>query len=162
MSPPALKPTNPQDSTRGSASPQGEARRNAPARRSKANAAPGRTTGGGGRGGVTKPNHPTHRIPAPQTPAAAQAERRRPYIRSQMQHKPFDAAPCRAVLPRPRFVRSVLFPNDEGVHSFFLFERRSISLRRLPRFEWSDAHAPVSAAAFHRAGRYVGRVAAFA
>ena len=34
---------------RGSASPQGEARRQAPPRQSEANAAAGRTTGGGGR-----------------------------------------------------------------------------------------------------------------
>ena len=46
---PAPPPTNPQASTRGSASPKGEARREAPARQSEANAAPGRTTGGGGR-----------------------------------------------------------------------------------------------------------------
>jgi len=38
----------------GSASPQGEARREAPPRRSIANAAAGRITGGGGRGGVSQ------------------------------------------------------------------------------------------------------------
>ncbi len=51
---------------------------NAPARQSEANAAPGRITGGGGRGGSIKPYHPPHPKPAPQTPAAAQAERRHP------------------------------------------------------------------------------------
>ena len=49
----------------GSASPKGEARREAPARRSKANAAPGRITGGGGRGGASKPYHATHPTPPP-------------------------------------------------------------------------------------------------
>jgi len=39
----------PLQAMRGSASPKGEARREAPARQSKANAAPGRITGGGGR-----------------------------------------------------------------------------------------------------------------
>ncbi len=78
---------------RGSASPKGEARREAPARQSKANAAPGRITGGGGRGGSIKPHHPTRPTPRPPntrgsqsrtvtprppTPAAAPAERRHP------------------------------------------------------------------------------------
>ncbi len=64
----------PPPSTRGSASPQGEARRER--RRqggAQANAAPGRITGGGGRGGAIKPYHPRHPRPAPRTPAAAQA-----------------------------------------------------------------------------------------
>ncbi len=51
---------------------------NAPARQSAANAAPGRTTGGGGRGGSIKPYDATHRRSAPPTPAAAQAARRHP------------------------------------------------------------------------------------
>ncbi len=63
----------------------------APARQSEANAAPGRITGGGGRGGVTKPYHAAHPRPAPQHPR---------------QHKPFgsapsDAAPCRAFFRAP-------------------------------------------------------------
>ena len=40
----------------------------APARQSEANAAPGRITGGGGRGGVTKPYHAAHPRPPPQHP----------------------------------------------------------------------------------------------
>jgi hypothetical protein len=52
----------------GSASPKGEARREAPARQSEANAAPGRITGGGGRGGSTKPYPPTHPRSAAQHP----------------------------------------------------------------------------------------------
>ena len=51
---------------------------NAPARRSKANAAPGRITGGGGRGGAIKPYHPSHPRPAPLTPAAARAGTAKP------------------------------------------------------------------------------------
>jgi hypothetical protein len=62
----------------GSASPRGEARREAPARRSAATAAPGRITGGGGRGGVDKPYHPTHPRPDPPTSAAARARRAKP------------------------------------------------------------------------------------
>ncbi len=38
---------------------------NAPARRSAATAAPGRITGGGGRGGSIKPHHPSHPTPRP-------------------------------------------------------------------------------------------------
>ncbi|MGB5524139.1 MAG: hypothetical protein WBM96_16345, partial [Polyangiales bacterium] len=59
----------------GSASPQGEAWREAPARQSEAIAAPGRITGGGGRGGVNRPYQATHRRPALPTPAAARPVR---------------------------------------------------------------------------------------
>jgi len=75
----------------GSASPKGEARREAPARQSQANAAPGRTTGGGGRGGVNKPYEATHPRPAPPTSAAARPVRRTPASRSA---EPRYAASC--------------------------------------------------------------------
>ena len=67
---------------------------NAPARQSEANAAPGRITGGGGRGGVTKPNQVTHPPPAPQTPAAAQAARRCPVRRTPTSRSPRPGMPC--------------------------------------------------------------------
>jgi len=51
---------------------------NAPASLSEAQGAPGRTTGGGGRGGVNEPYPTTHPRPDPPTPAAARAVRRRP------------------------------------------------------------------------------------
>ena len=54
----------------GSASPKGEARRNAPPRRSKATAAPGRTTGGvGGRCNQTRPQ--AHQPPPHHTRGSA-------------------------------------------------------------------------------------------
>jgi len=52
--------------------------------------------------------------------------------------------------------------DDEGVHSFFSFECRSVVLRCLPRFERADADSPVGAAVFDCAGCHVRRVAAFA
>ncbi len=72
--PPSVPSDNRRPKAGGSASPKGEARREAPARQSEANAAPGRITGGGGRGGVTKPYHatPPKTAPRPKQPAAAQ------------------------------------------------------------------------------------------
>ena len=61
----------------GSASRNGEARREAPARQSEANAAPGRITGGGGRGGSTKPYHAAHPTPPPPQPTRGSASRER-------------------------------------------------------------------------------------
>ena len=97
----APNPTSAPHHTGGSASPQGEARREAPARRSAATAAPGRITGGGGRGGANKPCHPANPRPAPTTPAAAQAVRRRPSLRSHSQAEPLDPTPCRASFRAP-------------------------------------------------------------
>ena len=58
--------------TRGSASPKGEARREAPARQSEANAAPGRITGGGGRAvQASRTTQPTQHPRRPNTRGSA-------------------------------------------------------------------------------------------
>ena len=54
-------PQTPAAARAGTAKPGAKA----PARQSKANAAPGRITGGGGRGGSIKPYNPTHSRPDP-------------------------------------------------------------------------------------------------
>ncbi len=85
---------------------------NAPARQSKATAAPGtlltrvrvipKLRAGGGRGSVTKPYHPTHPRPAPQTPAAAQAVHRR---------QPQTAPPAPPPTDRPQHTRGCASPS---------------------------------------------------
>jgi len=61
----------PPEAMRGSASPKGEARREAPPSRRAAPGAAGRITGGGGRGGSTKPNQARLSAPPSNPPAVA-------------------------------------------------------------------------------------------
>ncbi len=53
---------------------------NAPARQSDANAAPGRITGGGGRGGANKPYHAAHPTPPPPTTRGSTSHSTPPHI----------------------------------------------------------------------------------
>ncbi len=69
-------PTSP--NTRGSASPQGEARRECAGKAERSDCRGREDYGWGWAGGANKPYHATHPTPRPPTPAAAQAERRRP------------------------------------------------------------------------------------
>ncbi len=71
---------------RGSASPQGEARRERAGKAKRSDRRAREDYGWGWAGGVIKPDHATNPPPRPQTPAAA---------------KPFGAAPCRAFFRAP-------------------------------------------------------------
>ncbi len=104
---------------------------NAPARQSEANAAPGRTTGGGGRGGSTKPYPLTHPRSDPPAPAAAQANQRRRAVRRsppsrffprpgdlRFQHRCNLRNPREAVLVG-RLLERILWGNLTSSHELF-------------------------------------------
>ena len=75
---PARLSTDPQHSTRGSASPQGEARRECAGKAERSERRAREDYGWGWVGGVTKPNHAANSPQRPNTPAAAEAVRRHP------------------------------------------------------------------------------------
>ena len=118
----------------------------------------------GGWRGQTSPVPPATfaRRPVRRSPASRSAVARDD--REHVRREPFSGDVVAAIgFRREPFSGDLVFvSDDEGVHAFFLFEGRSITLGFLARLKRPDADSPMGAPVFDSAGCHVRRMSSLA